>query len=82
MFIQSVLFIYLISLDLDGKLYETHHFLTALSVTPNIFPICKNDVSLIKFLSSSLDGLFTFLDLILAQSTHKLLSEQTSLPQF
>ena len=41
--------------------YFFAHFLTELSDTPNIFPICVHDVLLINLLSSSFDGLFTFL---------------------
>ena len=46
-----------ISFFFDGNPYDLHHFLIALSLTPNFSPIETKGIVLISCLSSSLEGL-------------------------
>jgi len=43
-----------------GKLYDLHHFLTALSETLYILPISTNDLECINFSKVSLSGIELF----------------------
>ena len=66
---QSSSEILFISLTLIGNRSEKHHFLTALSLTPNILPIFVNGVVLISCFNSSLEGLLHTRRIILEHST-------------
>ena len=65
-----------------GKLYFTHHFLMALSDTPNILPISEKDFVLIKSFKSSLETSNGFFLLhSFSHSTHRVALPEISFPQ-